>query len=241
MIRKLLVVAAAAAIPMSAVAVGAVGSGVAGAGTPASSNPITCALAGHVAFASPGLSHFGSATPNKTSTTATSGAAFTGAACGANGTNVGNVSSPFADKSIVIKNTTKCSKTIPNNPIPGCVKGDYVTDQASGLTTSGPSLKKAIKKGTFVLNGISLPFKTSVAGAYTGCGGAEQGFQITGTVKNKAFAYTTFALTICLGDDSGTGTTNNFANDIVTALASTSGPTITSAEIDPAYSSLAVS
>ena len=241
MIRKLLVVAAAAAIPMGALAVGAVGSGVAGA---AANTPITCAFTGTVSFGAPGLSHFGSATPNKTSTTNTSGSTFSGPQCGLNGSNPGNLTAQFPAHMIVSKNTTKCSKTIPNNPIPGCVKGDYVTDQASALTSgsTGASLKKALKKGTLALpGGVSAPFKTSVAGTYGGCGGGEQGFQISGTVKNKSYSYTTFALTICLGADTGSGTSGDFATDVVTALASPSGPTIATATIDPTYSSLVVS
>ncbi len=48
MIRKLLMVAAAAAVPLGAIAVGAVGGGVAGAKTLEPASTVTCALTGTV-------------------------------------------------------------------------------------------------------------------------------------------------------------------------------------------------
>ena len=234
MIRKLLVVAAAAAIPMSAVAVGAIGSGSAFAGGTANpSPPIQCSVSGTVTFAPPGISHNGVVGTSKTTTTNTSAINFTGAACGPNATNSGGSTPPRA----ITSKATKCPGTT------ACPKGSYLSDTASSYVTSGASnLQKALKKGTFTIDGIGFPFKTSSAAAVNGgaCG-SEAGFQISGSVKNKAYAYTSYSLLVCLGGDTGTGTTGAFLNDITTAIASASGPTIATATIDPASSVLKVS
>jgi hypothetical protein len=238
MIRKLLVVAAAAAIPMSMVAVGAIGSSPAFAGkTVLPSPPISCSVSGTVTFAPPGISHNGSVGTGKTSTTNTSTITFAGPSCGPNATNSGGSTPPR----MITSKSSKCAKT-PDSPVPGCVKGDTYFDTASSYVTTGAStLQKALKKGTITLDGVGFPFKTSSAVSVDGgaCG-AEAGFQISGSVKNKAYAYTTYSMLVCLGGDTGTGTTGAFLNDITTAIASSSGPTIASATIDPSSSVLTV-
>ena len=234
MIRKLLVVAAAAAIPMSAVAVGAIGSGTAFAGkTVNPSPPVSCTVAGTITFAPPGISHDGLVSTSKTSTTNTSAITFAGPACGPNTTNSGGSTPPRA----ITSKSTKCPGTT------ACPKGSYISDTASSYVTTGASsLQKALKKGTITLDGVGFPFKTSSAASVNGgaCG-SEAGFQISGSVKNKAYAYTSYSLLVCLGGDTGTGTTGAFLNDITTAIASASGPTIATATIDPATSVLKVS
>ena len=77
MIRKLLMVAAAAAVPLGAIAVGAVGGGVAGAKTLEPASTVQCALTGTVNFAAPGISLIGVTTASKTGAT-TSSLGFTG-------------------------------------------------------------------------------------------------------------------------------------------------------------------
>ena len=65
MIRKLLMVAAAAAVPMGAIAAGAVGGGVAGAATPITVTPVTCQESGTVNFMAPGISLSGNASTGR--------------------------------------------------------------------------------------------------------------------------------------------------------------------------------
>ena len=78
MIRKLLLVAAAIAMPASAGTVALVStSSVAGANT-----PITCALTGIVHFAAPGITKNGSLTTAMTTSTTTTGGTLSGSACG---------------------------------------------------------------------------------------------------------------------------------------------------------------
>ena len=88
------------------------------------------------------------------------------------------------------------------------------------MSTGASNLQKALKKGTITLDGVGFPFKTSSATSVNGgpCG-SEAGFQISGSVKNKAYAYTSYSLLVCLGGDTGTGTTGAFLNDITTAIA----------------------
>ena len=72
MIRKLLMVAAAAAVPLGVIAAGAVGGGVAGAATPITVTPVTCHESGTVNFMAPGISLSGNATTSHTTTTTSS-------------------------------------------------------------------------------------------------------------------------------------------------------------------------
>ncbi len=232
MLRKLMMVAAAAAIPLGAVALGA-GPAAATKGPPPASPPLTCSASGTVNFAPPGISRNGSISLNKTSTTTTSGLVFSGSGCGSGGTGPANT--------IVSKSTVKCSKKVANEnksggPQPGCMVGGYnVYDQASAFASTGTAtLQKALKKLSFTVNGIPFSGKTTSA-AVSGSGqcSGEAGFVLSGTVKAKPYTYSTFTLIACLGHDTGTGTTGSFVTDIAVQLGSPSSTsTIATASID---------
>jgi len=252
MIRKMLVIAAAVAMPASALAVGAIGGGVASAkGTPISFSA-TCAASGTITYAPPGLTHDGSVGTGKTSATTTSAVTFSGPGCGSGGTTAG--------RSIVSKNS-KCGK-LPNQgvggaTVPGCVKGDTYYGQASAFAGSGAAnVQKALKKVSLTIEGITFPGKTSSTSLITpgGACGGEAGFQLAGTVKNKAYTATTFSLRVCLGADTGTnlsanGTTDpqtsstgaNSFHDIGAALGGDTSVVVATSAIDSSSSQLTIS
>ncbi len=240
MLRKLLMVTAAAAIPLGAVALGT-GTATAKA-PPPPSPPLNCSASGSVTFAPPGISHYGSAEVSKDSTTVSSALTFAGANCGTGGT------SPT--RNIVSKATLKCNKKIAGEDatgatMPSCVPGDVVYDSAGGFASTGTAtLQKALKKLTFAVNGITFSAKTTSSGFDLSCGGTEVGFVLSGTVKAKPYTYSTFTLTACLGTDSGTGTTGSFGTDLGTAASNSpinSTIQIATTDIDSASSSLAIS
>jgi hypothetical protein len=255
MIRKLLMVAAAAAVPMGAIAAGAVGAGVAGAKTVIPLTPASCAISGTVTFAAPGISLPGLPTSNKTSSTGTT-LSFSGCSpAGASITGGGALS-------ITTKNS-KCTGT--NAPIPGCAKGKDIYDSGGGLGSASTfkSLDKAVKglpigltetSGSVVIKSKALT-PSEVIGSGTspgpcvnpGGGSAaaddEVGFSIPTTVKTspKSTGVTAGTILVCLGADSGVsgGTPSkyngNFYNDLLTA-----GATIASVAIDPVTSSISL-
>lgn len=229
MLRKLMMVAAAAAIPLGGVALTA---GTASAkAPPPPSPPLNCSASGTVTFAPPGISTNGSVSPNKTSTTTTSGLTLSGAGCGTGGSEPANA--------IVAKSTVKCSKKVPDQNStggsqPGCLPGDRVYDQASAFASTGTAtLQKALKKLTFTVNGITFSAKTTSA-TTSGAGqcSGEIGFVVSGTVKAKPFTYSTFTLIACLGADTGPNTTNSFLADIAASLGGNTAITIATATID---------
>jgi hypothetical protein len=218
--------------------------GSAKAATPPPPDPArNCSISGTVTFASPGISHNGSLSTNKVSTTTVTGSSYN---CGG----AGNTTTP--DLSIASKATSSCDKKVAGqqdnkgaNPSsnPLCNKQTvktWVYDTASGFASAGSgTLQKAIKKTTIVIAGETYLLKTtSVAIATSGQCPSEVGFVINSQVKkpkqDKAQTATEIA---CLGHDSGPGTTNSFAADIISALGGP-GVTIASAQIDPAHSTL---
>ncbi len=246
MIRKLLMVAGATAMPLGMVAVGAVGAGTAGAhkAPPPASPPITCAIGANVTFAPPGISKNGSVGTAKDSYTHTTTISFTG--CSSVPSQPGKTTGSSAALTITSKNS-KCGKLPNTNKAggsqPGCVKGDTYYDTASSFASTGTAtLQKAVKKLYITVDGITFKAKTtasSIVAPGAACG-SEGGFHLTGTVKAKPYTYTTDSLLACLGTDTGTNTTGNAVADIESAL---SDPTITvaTAQIDPATSQLNIS
>ncbi len=203
MIKKMLMVAAAIAMPVTAVAGVAVTSGVAGAKAPVVT-PTTCAITGSVTFPAPGLSKIGSVEASSKSSTAST----TTASGGCTGTNT---------ETIVSKSTVKC-KTQPTTA-PCTSTSGYVYDTESGFATSVPALAKAVKKGLVVTDaGVSLTLvptpSTGVSEILPGstCG-SNVGFLLSGTVKK---ATNTFTATVCLTTDTGTGTSGSFITDLAT-------------------------
>ncbi len=232
MIRKLLVVAAAIAMPISVVAVTGV---TAGAKTVTPPDPaITCSVSAAVNFASPGISTPGSVSTSKTSTTTTGSETF-GTASGhptCTGTASGNT---------ITTKSVKCDKKVAGSPSSNtaCEPGDYGYGSWANFENSGTaSIQKALKKLSFTINGIAYQSKTtSAATVVGGACGSEAGFQLNGTIKApKQDKNQPVVLVACLGASTGTGltSTSNFALNAF-------GPgTVTSSQIDPTTSTIQI-
>ncbi len=113
----------------------------------------------------------------------------------------------------------------------------YGYDSWAGFTGTGTAaLSKATKKLSFTINGTTYSAKGSGA-AIASCGGGEIGFSVAGTVKApKADKGQSVSLVACLGAVTGTELTSytNFLLDL-------DGPGfVTTAQIEPAYSSLTI-
>jgi hypothetical protein len=216
MIRKLLVVVAAIAIPVSTLtALGAVvDTGVAGAKTPVITT-ISCALSGNIAFAPApvggtglgGLSvngNFG-ATAKSDTDVSTITAAGTGCQTTPNVTNITNKTTKCA---VPVTPATATIDGIPanapfTNP-PGCVaaeippknklKGYYYGLAWDYATGASSSLATALRKGIHVTdNGVALTLlvtptsvTTVLPGAGNACGPSDAGFQVSGNIKKEA-------------------------------------------------------
>jgi hypothetical protein len=226
MIRKLLMVAAAAAVPMGAMAVAGVASeGVSGAATVVALTPTQCVMSGTVTFAPPGISLVGITTTSKTSST-TSTVAFSG--CGTGTLSGGGT------LNIPTKNS-KCLLPVTSSEPSTCAKGLDITDSGGGLGSPGTfkSLGKAVKSLPLTLNeGTPVLLKQkalSESEIVGGTCGAEVGFLINTSIKTspKSTGITGATLNVCLGQDSNS---KNFFTDL------TGGGTIASTQIDPATS-----
>lgn len=227
MIRKLLVIAAAVAIPASVVVVNG---GIASASGPKAGSPISCAVSSTVTFAAPGLSKAGAVGTAKTSTTKTGNLAFSGAGC--SGSGVGHSITTAA---------TKCTGTGKPSPYTKCKTGDYGYDSWAGYLSTGiSSIKSSLATLSYTLNSNNFTAKTTAVAAASckASVGTEVGFKITGTVSAPAaYKGATAVLTACLGGVSGTGVTSstNFAKDI-------NGPgTVKAAAIDKTVSTIKIS
>ena len=225
MIRKLLLIGAAAAIPLGGLAVGAIGGGVAGAGA-----PVTCTMSSTVTFAPPGLDYAGYATANKTSSTTTSTGTLAGGGC------TGSVPA----LSIASKNG-KCVKD-PHPPTPACTKTlKYYYGSVGGFASTGASsILKTLKAFHFTINSVAYVGKATSSKSSSTCPG-EVGFTVGGTLKTGG--YTHFSLNACLGTDTGNNLASGGASfSIDLGDASAGGPDqIQTANIDPATSTLGIS
>jgi hypothetical protein len=228
MIRKLLTVAAAAAVPISAVAAaGVVGTSQAGAATVPVLTPATCHLTGTINFMAPGISLVGTATASKTTVTTSS---TTITSCSGGGTIGGG------GALVITTKNTKCVLPVTSSEPSNCAKGLDVSNSGSGLAspTTTKSIEKAIKKlpVTLTEGGVTYNVKHKATGVSNPIGGVctngatqEVGFAITGTAKTspKSTGLTAIDLTVCLGVDNLGG---NFFSDL------TGGKTIASTAID---------
>ena len=215
MLRKIVLIAAAVAIPMGATAVSAVAqSGTAGATALA----ITCkSTAGAVNFASPGVSNHGSFSSSPTSTTTTTTSTFS---CGSAGTGT-------AKPQNIVTNSTQCTGT--NTPVTGCTAGQYNYDSTNEFTNSASTLWQSLPKLKVVVGATTYTSKSSSSSA-TVCSGGEAGFVIKGKLTAPAaHAGEATKLSVCLGSDSGPGTTGSFTNDYVSASGGNTGITIAKA------------
>ncbi len=228
MIRKMLLVAAAIAMPVGVVAITG---GTAGAGSPTPPDPaVTCTVSATVTFAPPGISKPGSITTSKTTTSSTSTTTFGGTGC-----------TGSAPANTITSKATKCSKKTPGMPSsnPACTPGNYGYDSWANFTGGGTaSLQKSLKKLSFTVNSIAYSTKTTGASTILPgglCGGSEAGFQLVGTVKGpKQDKGQTATLNACFGAITGTGLTSS---TFVGAAIDQNGTVATTA-IDPAQSTL---
>jgi hypothetical protein len=230
MIRKMLVVAAAIAMPLSVIAATGGTAGAKGV-KPPPDPAITCAVTATVTFAPPGISNAGSADSSKTSDTTTSGESFTTksgqSAC--SGTALNNV---ISSKSV------KCAKKGPQpSSNTACEPGEYGYGSWANFASGGTSsIQKALKDISFTINGINYESKTS-SSAEISCAGGEFGFSVTGSISApKVDKGQSAVLTACLGAVTGTGLNSpaTFSNNI-------GGPgTVATATLDPATSTVAI-
>lgn len=244
MIRKMLVLAAAVAMPAAAMAgVAAVGgSGVASAKALAPID-VTCSLSGSITFASPGLSHNGSLTNKSTEATKTAITPGGGGACPTK-TIKNTISTP----------TTTCTgDTTVDAPICAIDLGTKTEskdpnyyDSLSGFVTAGTSdIQTSLANGVATTdNGTKIVLDVadgSVAQIVGGACGSNVGFGLTGPVKLATGASTTatYTMNICLGEDAGTGVSGSFVTDFIAGL--TGGTAVISgSQLDSSTSQIAI-
>ena len=190
-------------------------------------NPISCSNFGStITFGTP-LSTPGVATSAKlANATSIVGGSFN-CTPGTNNASFGNLS-------IAGGKNTKLAKTDPRYNKTTGVK--YAAGTKSSFVSGGAkSLKKSLKFINFTVNGHATQFKTKgnptevIGGACPG----EVGFVIGGQVKTGFYLTKTAKLTVCIGADTGPGTTGSFGVDILT---NSQTQQIVNASIDPAHS-----
>jgi len=213
MTRKILLIASAIIIPLGATAVTVVAEPATAGAAPLA---ITCHFtSGVTTFASPGLSLNGSvsASPTSTSTTTASGLN-----CGGAGTGTGNGNS-------ITSNSTPCTGT--NLPAPGCALGLYNYDSVGAVAANATTLWMQLPKIKFTIAGTAYQSKSSSSNFSIACASGEAGFIIKGKLtKPLAHAGETTKVQVCLGSDTGPGTTGVFAADLGVA-----GVTIATANV----------
>ena len=246
MIRKLLLVAAAIAMPASAGAVTLVGTASpAGAAGPT----INCHDTGTITFAgASGLTHNGYATTATTSTTAVSKQTYT----------AGSTACTGSGPALSIKSTnTKCSATGETTTVPACVGhlSEYGYGSFKAYQSGGTSAVKSSVTGiTFTVNGHTYTSKTCAASSCVATHvcpksatyGTEAGFELMGNVTTAGM-YSNAATTaiVCLGAITGTNdkiqtgaTKPGFTYNLLQGETAGSTITIKTATIDPQESSL---
>jgi hypothetical protein len=241
MIRKILLVAAAIAMPVGMVA--ATGSTAFAGSKPPPDPAITCSMhGGSISFASPGLTTGGTLTASKSESTTTTGITLetsgTDPAC----------SGSVAGQTITSK-TGSCKSMAAEYPVcSGATKTlKYAYDSQASFEASSTTatIAKSLKALDFTANSISYTTKTKSAvseapGTGDACADSEAGFLITGEVESPSIdkGQTSSAL-ICLGNvTAGTGTTGQ--PFISAFLGLTGSQTIETVAIDPATSTVHV-
>jgi hypothetical protein len=250
MIRKMLVIAAAVAMPISAIAA-VTTAGVAGAAAKPAPQTGAFPITGAVTFAAPGLSAAGSITSK---TVEDSSSSITPSGFG--GTK--------AIKSKIPSNTTPCWSTLPvynkTSPVGGtlasgaasacdvggasaagdptivatdvktAIKDQYSYDSAASFAGSGTTAivaalnAKPIKLSN---NGNSSVLTVTDANSVLpggDCGAGVVGFEINGTTTFTGASNVT--IRICLTDDTGPSTTDNFFTDLLGTTATIATATI---------------
>jgi hypothetical protein len=206
MLRKMLLIASAVAIPLGAFGVTAVTS-VAQSGTAgATALAITCKVtSGTVDFATPGLSQNGSFESSPSSTAGTTTVKYN---CGTAGT---GTTKPIS----ITSASTACTGA--NTPVTGCSTGQYNYDSEGTFASNASSLYSEI--GTLTVKIGTTSYKANLTSSTVAitCASGEAGFNLKGKLTAPAaHAGETMKLTTCLGSDTGPGTTGNFVTDFTT-------------------------
>jgi hypothetical protein len=239
MMRKLLMVAAAIAMPLGTVAVASVSSSVASSGVAgATVLSLSCKLpASTVTFQAPnGISDNGATTTSAKSKTKTAAGALN---CGGSGTGA------IPAQTIKSKNTL-CVGT--NNPIPGCTPTLYTYGSGGGFSGSATTIWQSLPTITFTVTTHSYTItntsSNSIAPISGGkCGASESGFKIVGHISAPAtYAGNATQLIACLTTDTGPNTTGNFTTDIANVIGGTDSPAmnIDTSALDPVLSKIKV-
>jgi len=227
MIRKILLIASAIAIPLGATAVTAVnGSTSAGA----VSVPIVChptGTLGVVTWAAPGLTLGGTVSASPTSSTTTTAQTLN---CGALG---GGTAAARTGATAIVTSSTVC--TGPNLPLPGCAAGLYNHSSISGLAGNSGTLWNSLPTVSWKIGTTNYTMSSSSSNTAAGCIAlGEIGFTIHGTITTGPAARMGHAAkyVACFSTDAGPGTTGSFTADlgnptfggtIVTAVLSANG------------------
>jgi len=248
MIRKLLLVAAAIAMPASAGAVALVGTASpAGAVT-----PITCTVTAVVHFAAPGLTFNGSTTTATTSNTTTSGGVLGGTSCGS--THAGTLSNQTIKTAAI-----KCTGAGMPSSNPACKAPppqlygydswkNYASSGVSSILASLPNISFKVGTTTYTAhNTAAAELLPNAAGCGTGTTGLgkEVGFKITGKITTAGpYLNAVSTLKACLGKVTGLHLVAAHAPATVPTFfyqingATNLGNTTQTSTIDPAHSSL---
>jgi hypothetical protein len=241
MIRKILLVAAAIAMPVGMVA--ATGSTAFAGSKPPPDPAVNCGISGaSITFASPGLTAAGTLTASKTETTSTTGLTLVNGSTTCSGSSAGN--------SIVSK-TGSCKTEASEYPVcSGATKTEkYAYDSVASFSSSSSTsaIAKSLKSLSLSINGISYVTKTKSAtavtpGAGNACGASEAGFQINGVVSTPSNDKNqTATAVICLGTvKTGVDTAGQAFLTSLGTLEGNSAATDLTVNIDSATSSVAI-
>ena len=237
MIRKMLVIAAAVAMPAAALAAVTTvsASGVAGAAKTYTST--SCNLTGSVTFAAPGLSYGGSLGKKSTVTSVSSvtpGAILSGTGgCGAT-TITSKITTAATDCNVA----PIPPATLPPVCASATTKLHYAYSNASNLATAGVSSivaslgPKGIKlndNGNKVTGAVTTLGTNSILPG--GACGSDIGFSLAGNTNVAGLTYT---LNLCLVGDTGTGTSGGVFTDYQAAAGGNTAITIASATLSGA-------
>jgi hypothetical protein len=237
MIRKMLVIAAAVAMPAVAVA-GATAISGAGIASAKASPPVavTCSISGSLTFAKPGLTPNGTLTNKTVEDTKTAITPGGAAACGTKAikNKIATATTPCTDPSPAPICTTAPAKTLAKDPNYFGSLGSLLSAPSSILTSLAAGVKTTDNGTKITL--VPTAVGTILPGA--ACGATEVGFNLSGTVSGGAPAVSSFNMNVCLGGDTGTATTNHFFADYT---GGNPALVLATATLDPATSSVALS
>ena len=216
MIRKMLVIAAAVALPAAAMA-GVTAFGGAGIASAKALPPVTgtCALTGTITFAKPGLSYNGTLTKKTAEATKT---ALTpgGGICGVKAIKNKIVYTPAAcatDPSPAPECALASVKTLAKDPNFYDTSTEPATTTLSKIVAGLAAGIRAVNNGTRVTLQVTPPNSSDIFPG--GVCGTEFGFAFSGGVTNGGASVSHYALNICLTGDSGASTSGDFFTDLV--------------------------